>query len=71
MNPSIRLLTVALAAALLSTSVAFPKKEKGFKSLFNGSRGPLLRKATGLDLPRVPVRPADIALADVAHGGAR
>ena len=36
MNPSIRLLTVALAAALLSTSVAFPKKEKGFKSLFNG-----------------------------------
>ena len=30
-----------------------------------------IREATGLDLPRVPVRPADIALADVAPGGAR
>ena len=30
-----------------------------------------VRKATGLDLPRVPVRPADIALADAAPGGAR
>ncbi len=30
-----------------------------------------VRKATGLDLPRVPVRPADIALADAAPRGAR
>ena len=30
-----------------------------------------VRRATGLDLPRVPVRPADIALADAAPRGAR